>query len=135
MTETARGLPRRPLSPHLQVWRWHITMLTSILHRATGVALYVGALLVTVWTLALATGPDVYHQLMAALATPIGRFVMVGLTFSLMYHLASGLRHLVWDTGSSLDKHTATLSSGAVIAFGFVGTLAVWGLAYVLGAL
>src|SRR5581483_9174692 len=98
----AGGRPKvaqRPLSPHLQVWRWHVTMAGSILHRATGVALYVGALIVAGWAAALASGPDAYASYLHLLGSPIGEVVLAGLTFAIFYHLANGLRHLVWDTG------------------------------------
>jgi succinate dehydrogenase / fumarate reductase, cytochrome b subunit len=132
MTE---GTPReRPLSPHLQVWRWHITMATSILHRASGVALYGGALILALWAVALASGPETYEQAMACLGSPLGKLVMFGLTAAIFYHLASGVRHLVWDTGRGLDPAQANASSVGVIAFAAAATLAVWTIAYMIGA-
>src|ERR1700756_5543093 len=94
-----RGPADRPLSPHLSVWRWHITMLTSILHRATGMALYVGALIAAGWVAALAAGPRSFAAYGAALANPVGQLVMFGLLVSLFYHLGNGIRHLAWHTG------------------------------------
>src|ERR1700761_1924555 len=91
-----RGPADRPMSPHLQVWRWHITMATSILHRATGIALYVGALILAGWAVALAMGPDAFATYRALLGNPLGQLVLFGLTVSLFYHLANGVRHLFW---------------------------------------
>ena len=127
----ARG---RPLSPHLQVWRWHITMAASILTRATGVALYVGILIVAGWAVALASGPESYESYMACLASPLGRLVLFGLTVSVFYHLAAGVRHLVFDSGHGLSPAAANMSAVASIAFGVVASLVVWGLALATGA-
>ena len=116
----------RPLSPHLQVWRWHLTMLTSILHRASGLALYAGAILVAGWALALGAGPDAYPAYMDLLASPLGRLVLVGLTLSLFYHLANGIRHLFWDAGLGLSVITSTQSGILAMAFSVVATIIVW---------
>lgn len=134
MTE-ASGLPPRPLSPHMQVWRWHVTMLTSILHRATGVALYGGALIAAGWAVALASGPEAYGVYMGLLGSWLGRVVMFGLTVSLFYHLANGIRHLVWDFGHGYDIKTANFTAVVVIAFAVVASVAVWVLAAMTGAL
>lgn len=135
MTEASRGLRARPLSPHLQVWRWHLTMATSIFHRATGVALYGGALILAGWAISLASGPANYTFYMQLLGSPLGRVVMFGLTVSLFYHLANGVRHLVWDAGHGLDVKSANLSGVAVIAFGIAAAIAVWVIAAMMGAL
>ncbi len=134
MTE-ASGLPPRPLSPHLQVWRWHVTMWTSILHRASGMALYGGALIAAGWAIALGAGPDAYATYMGLLGSPLGRLVMFGLTAAVFYHLANGVRHLVWDFGAGLDVKTANFTGVAVIAFTVVATVAVWVIAALTGAL
>ena len=135
MTEVSRGVRERPLSPHMQVWRWHLTMLTSILHRATGSALYGGAIILAAWAIALASGPANYLYFMQLLGSPLGRVVMFGLTVSLFYHLANGIRHLVWDAGKGLDIKTSNLSGAAVIAFGVAAAIAVWVIAAMMGAL
>ena len=72
MSDAAKAPRERPMSPHLSVWRWHITMATSIAHRATGVALYLGALIAAAWAIALAKGPTDYARFKALLASPIG---------------------------------------------------------------
>lgn len=135
MTDAPTGLRERPKSPHLTVWRWHITMLTSILHRATGVALYGGALIVAGWAIALANGPEAYGQYKALLGSPVGKLVMFGLTMAVFYHLANGVRHIVWDAGHGLDLRSANASSIAVLAFTAAATLAIWLIAGMTGAL
>ena len=135
MTHSPPGPAARPLSPHLQVWRWHITMLCSILHRATGLALYVGALILAGWAIALASGPDAYGAYKHLLGSPLGKLVLFGLTVSIFYHLASGVRHLVWDAGYGFEPKTADISSGICIGFGAAAALAVWAIAAGMGAL
>ena len=125
----------RPLSPHLQVWRWHITMWGSILNRATGVALYVGALILAGWAVALASGQDSYIAYTGMLGTPLGLLVMLGLTFSLYYHLAAGVRHLFWDAGKGFDPKFSDMTGVAAIGFAVVATLATWAIAFMTGAL
>lgn len=126
-----RGPQDRPMSPHLQVWRWHVTMANSILHRATGMALYVGALIAAGWFIALAAGPDAFGDYRAFLGSPIGYLILFGLTFSLFYHLANGVRHLVWDTGKGFEIRTADMSGWAVIVFAIVATVLIWVIAFV----
>jgi len=135
MTDSVKLQRERPLSPHLQVWRWHITMATSILHRATGVALYVGALIAAAWAVSLAQGPDAYATFKQVMGSPLGRLVMFGLTLSYFYHLANGVRHLVWDSGHGLDVKSANASAVLVFAFTAAATVAVWAIAAMTGAL
>lgn len=126
----ARGPQDRPLSPHLQVWRWHVTMFTSIFHRATGIALYVGMLILAGWAVALASGSDVFIAYRAALGSPLGLVVLFGLTVSFLYHLANGVRHLVWDAGKGFEPRTADMTGWAAIAFGFVAAVLIWIIAF-----
>jgi succinate dehydrogenase / fumarate reductase cytochrome b subunit len=135
MTQSPPGQAARPLSPHLQIWRWHITMFCSIAHRATGVALYVGALILAGWALALAGGPGSYMAYKHLLGSPLGKLVLFGLTVSVFYHLASGVRHLVWDAGKGFQPKTADATSAAAIAFGIVAAVAVWIVAAMTGAI
>jgi succinate dehydrogenase / fumarate reductase cytochrome b subunit len=123
------------MSPHLSVWRWHITMASSIANRATGVALYVGALIAAAWAICLARGPDAYAAFKALLGTPLGLLVMFGLTVSFFYHLANGIRHLVWDAGYGFALKTANLASAFVFAFAIAASAAVWAIAAMTGAL
>ena len=105
MSADQTGTGNRPLSPHLQVYRWQWTMALSILHRATGLALTVGALLMVFWLLALATGPDSFAGLQAFLGSWFGRLLLFGWTWALAYHFLNGIRHLVWDAGKGFDRH------------------------------
>jgi len=134
MSDAAKGPRERPMSPHLQIWRWHITMATSIAHRATGVALYVGALIAAAWAISLAQGPDAYANFKGVMGTPIGKLVMLGLTLSYFYHLANGIRHLVWDAGRGLNVKTADATAIVVFAFAAAATAAVWTIAFMTGA-
>lgn len=130
----APALRPRPLSPHLQVWRWHITMATSILHRVTGVGLYVGGLILMGWAVALAGGPDAYAGYMGLLGSPLGKLVLFGLTVCVFYHMANGVRHLVWDSGRGFLPKTADFTAVVVIAFALAATIAVWALALLTGS-
>ena len=135
MTDASRTPRQPPLSPHLQVWRFHVTMAASILHRITGVGLYVGALIGAGWAVALAQGPETYGQFMRLLGSLPGKVVMLGLTVCLFYHLANGIRHLVWDAGHGFDLKSANFNSIAAFAFTLVATAVVWTIAYMTGAL
>ena len=143
MTDASKAPREPPVSPFLvtgglgspALWRWHITMWTSILHRMTGIALYVGALIAAVWAVALARGPAHYSAFKGLLGSLPGRVVMFGLTACVFYHLANGVRHLVWDTGHGLDVKSANASAVLVFAFTAAATLAIWGIAGITGAL
>jgi succinate dehydrogenase / fumarate reductase cytochrome b subunit len=130
----AVALRPRPLSPYMN-WRWHLTMFGSILHRATGFALYVGAVLLAGWAAALAAGQETYGKYMGLLGSIPGKLVLIGFTFAAFYHLANGVRHLAWDSGLGFSPRTATTTGAAVIAFAFAATLIVWILAFMTGGL
>lgn len=105
----------RPLSPHLQVYRFAYTMSLSILHRATGVALFVGLLLLSCWLLAAADGEEHYGRVAAFLGHPVLKIALIGWVAAFWYHLFAGLRHLVWDFGVGFDKPTARRSGRLVV--------------------
>ena len=107
----------RPLSPHLQIWRWHVTMFASILNRMTGGALSVGAVLIFVWLMALAFGPDAYATFTGWMGSPLGLLVFFGLTVVLFSFILNGARHTYNDTGNGLTVKSATALSN----------IAVWG--------
>lgn len=130
-----RGEFQRPLSPHLGIWRWHVTMACSILTRATGVALYGGALILAGWAFSIASGPDCYAWYKALLGSIPGKVVLFGLTVSIFYHLAAGVRHLVWDSGYGFKPRTADMTGMMSIAFGIAAAVAVWVIAAEMGAL
>jgi succinate dehydrogenase / fumarate reductase cytochrome b subunit len=120
----------RPLSPHLQVYKWQVQMASSILHRATGIILAVGSLLI-VWGLAaLAAGQDAFATFTACAASPLGTIVMIGWTLAFFYHLCNGIRHLVQDTGKGYAIESFVRSSWMAIIVSIVLTVVVW--AYVL---
>ncbi len=131
---TARIIRPAPLSPHLQVWRWHVTMAASILTRATGVALYGGLLIVALGLLTLATGPEAYAEYLGLMGSWLGRLMLFGIVFSIFYHMAAGVRHLVWDSGHGFEPRTAKMSAIAAMAFGLVAAVVVFLLALMTGA-
>lgn len=116
----------RPLSPHLQIYRWQLTMALSILHRATGLALGAGTVLLVLWLVAGAAGPGPYRGVTAFLGSWIGLLLLFGWTASLAYHLCNGIRHLVWDAGYALDLGSTYIGGWAVVAATAVLTIAVW---------
>lgn len=126
MTDAAKPPRERPLSPHMTIWRWHITMASSILHRATGVALYVGALILAGWAMALASGPVGYDAYVQLLSSFLGKLVLFGLTVSIFYHLANGVRHLFWDAGEGFSPKTANMTAAAAMTFAVVISIVVW---------
>lgn len=128
--QPAAGKPERPLSPHLQIYRWPVTMLTSILHRITGVALAAGLLLVSVVLLATAMGPNYFGAAHDWLASILGRLVLLGFTLAFSFHLANGIRHLVWDAGAGFGLKTARASGIFVFIAALIITLIVWAGAY-----
>ncbi len=107
---------KRPMSPHLQVWRWHPTMLSSILHRASGIALFFALIKLSIFIAVLAAGPDVFMKYSSLFYSPlgvIGFFIAVGI---LVYHLMNGIRHMIWDSGRLLAPPVANMMSIAIIA-------------------
>ena len=126
------GRPR-PLSPHLQVWRWHVTMAASILNRMTGGALSVGAVLIGLWLLALACGPEAYATFARCAASPLGLLVWFGLTVALFLHLTGGVRHLIWDAGAGLSPKAADALSWGSMIVGVVGAVVFWALLFASG--
>lgn len=120
----------RPLSPHLGIYRWQNSMVLSITHRATGVALFVGTALLVAWLCAAAYAPALYTTLHDLLTSPIGMLMLIGWTFSFYYHLANGIRHLFWDAGYGFALPAMNKSGWAVVLFTFAMTAATWGFAF-----
>lgn len=116
----------RPLSPHLTVYRWPATMLMSILHRVTGGALYFGTLLVVWWLVAASTSQRQFDIANTVFGSWIGRLVLLGYTWALMHHMLGGIRHLVWDTGTGLEKHTSTRIAWVSLGASALLTVLVW---------
>ncbi len=117
----------RPLSPALQVYRWHLLMAMSILHRASGVLLALGAVVLVVWLLALASGPEAYVRVSGVIGSVPGQVLLFGWSAALFYHLCNGIRHLFWDAGKGYDLSAAYASGYAVLAATLILTLAAWG--------
>jgi succinate dehydrogenase / fumarate reductase, cytochrome b subunit len=118
---------QRPLSPHLQIYRWQITTVLSISHRATGLALAIGTLLLVWWLVALASGPQAFATAQGFIGSWLGRLLLLGWSFSLFFHLSNGIRHLFWDAGYGFDLKTTTISGWAAVAASVVLTLLAWG--------
>lgn len=123
---TDKNKAERPLSPHLQVYRWELTMALSILQRITGVALLLGLLLLVCWLLAVAGGPERLDALNIFLTSPFGITALLVWTFAVFLHLGNGLRHLFWDIGLGFSINTARRSGWAVILFTVVATAVTW---------
>lgn len=123
---------QRPLSPHIQVYRWQVQMVSSILHRATGIALSVGSLLVVWGLLALAGGEHSFDQFKTCAGSPLGLVLLVGWSWALFYHLCNGIRHLLQDAGAGYEIAQFVRSSWLSLAASVVLTVLVW--AYVVMA-
>ena len=121
----------RPLSPHLQIYRWQLTSVLSILHQITGVALTAGTILLVWWLIAAANGPESFESAQWFLGSWLGLLLLFGWSVALFYHLCNGIRHLWWDTGSGLDLRSVYASGWAVL----VGTAVLTILAWVIGML
>ena len=116
----------RPLSPHLTIWRWQVTMLSSIMHRATGMALSAGAIVLAWWLVSISNGPEGYDSFMVYAAMPLGVIVLFGFTWSFAFHFFNGIRHLAWDLGYGFDKHLATRTGFLVFALSFLVAIGVF---------
>jgi succinate dehydrogenase / fumarate reductase cytochrome b subunit len=110
----------RPLSPHLTIYRWPVSMVTSITHRATGLALSAGTLLLAWWLVAVSNGPEAFNGYMAAAASPLGLVVAFLFTWALSFHMLNGIRHLAWDLGYGFSKPAAHKSGVFVCALSLI---------------
>ncbi|HEX3485959.1 MAG TPA: succinate dehydrogenase, cytochrome b556 subunit [Micropepsaceae bacterium] len=119
----------RPLSPHLQIYRWPITMAASITHRVTGMALTAGTLFLAWWLIAAATGPDAYAVFARVAGNLFGEIVLFGFLWSIAFHLLNGIRHLAWDVGYGFKVPTAKLTAVIVYA----GSVLLAGGAFAVG--
>jgi succinate dehydrogenase / fumarate reductase cytochrome b subunit len=125
----------RPISPHLQIYKWQLTMTLSILHRATGVALAVGTLLLLAVLVALATGPEAYAAVRSFCASPVGLFLLVGWSWSLCFHLFNGIRHLLWDSGWGFEIRRAYATGWTVVVLSLVFTVLIWTCVFARGGI
>lgn len=123
---TDGNLIRRPLSPHLQAYRWPLSMALSISHRVTGVGLGLGTLLLTWWLVAAAVSDDAFDRVQWFLASPIGVLLLFGWTLALFFHFFAGIRHLAWDAGYGFDQPWYDRSGWAVVIATVAASLLLW---------
>ena len=123
---------RRPLSPHLQIYRPMLTMMMSILHRITGGALYLGTILLAWWLIAAATDAKAFALANGVLTSFLGRIVLLGFTWALFQHMMGGIRHFIWDAGHGMDHPQREYLAQATLIGGIVLTILVWIVAYLV---
>ena len=116
----------RPLSPHLQVYRPQLTSILSITHRATGIALSFGIILLIAWILATAAGENYFNTVNSIITSWLGKLVLVGFTWALFYHLCNGVRHLFWDAGFGFELSTVYKSGYATVGASVLLTAVAW---------
>ena len=116
----------RPLSPHLTIYRWPITMVLSIIHRITGVALSVGLVALVAWLAVIAYDFIPYDPVLAFMRSLPGRVVLFGFSFAFFFHLSNGIRHLIWDTGRLFEKRQVDTSAWIVLLASVSMTLFYW---------
>lgn len=122
----------RPLSPFM-TYRWTLTMAMSIVHRITGIALYVGTLLMAWWLIATASGPGAYAYIQAFTSSWIGRVVVFGYTWALLHHMLGGIRHFIWDLGYGFGPSEREWLTRAALFGSITLTIVVWIIAYAVG--
>lgn len=132
MAAPVKQTAARPLSPHLQIYRFTLLMASSILHRITGAALYAGTVLVAWWLIALASGPQAYATFQAVAGSWFGLLVLFAYTWVLFQHMMGGIRHLIWDTGASMDVAAAKRLAMGGYAAAAIATLVVWVVAFLV---
>lgn len=116
----------RPLSPHLSIYRFTLTMTMSIVHRATGIGLYGGTLLLVLWLVAAAFGGGFFDFVTSLFGTWFGQLVLFGYTWVLFHHMLGGVRHFVWDMAKAMDPVGRELAVRLQLGASILLTLAVW---------
>ncbi len=124
-SRTSRNSPPTALSPHLQIWKFTVTMAASITHRACGAALYGGTLLLAIWLYATAMHPPLYGLISDFLGSPFGLFFLAAYAWALFFHMFNGIRHLFWDAGHGFELKTAKRTAAAAYIFATVMMLIV----------
>jgi len=117
---------KNPLSPHLQIYRWHISSLLSITHRISGVINFLALILIFFWLIFLSLGENNYQSFLLIINSFIGKFILIGFTWSMSFHLLSGIRHLVWDLGYGFEIKTANITGVIVIISSLALTIIFW---------
>ena len=131
MAETPQTAPRpRPLSPFVTIYRWPVTMATSITHRVTGIGLAFGTILLAWWLVAIASGPEAYQTFASVAGSWFGQLVLLGFTWALAYHLLNGIRHLAWDLGYGFVPAVANRNSWIVYILSVLIAVGAFALAY-----
>jgi len=121
----------RPLSPHMQIYRWPLPMIMSIVHRITGAGLYFGTLLLVWWLVAAGQGPNAYSKVSAFIGSLFGRVILFGYTWALIHHMLGGIRHLIWDSGHGFGPERESLA--LMTAVGSIGlTALLWVVGYLV---
>ena len=123
---------KRPLSPHLSIYKPIPTMVMSIFHRVTGTGLYFGVMLLALWLLAAASGPAWFDRVNTMFNSIAGRIVLLAASWALLHHMLGGIRHLIWDTGIWMENQPATRLAWATLAGSLVLTLLLWIAAYAM---
>ena len=117
---------KNPLSPHLQIYRWHISSLLSIPHRISGIINLLALILIFFWLLILSLGENKYELFLLIANSFFGKFILIGFTWSMSFHLLSGIRHLIWDLGYGFEIKTAKISGIIVIISSLTLTIIFW---------
>jgi len=117
---------KNPLSPHLQIYRWHISSLLSITHRISGVVNLLGLILIFFWLLFLSLGESNYELFLLIINGFFGKLILIGFTWSMSFHILSGIRHLAWDFGYGFEIKTANISGIIVIISSLIMTVIFW---------
>ena len=117
---------KNPVSPHLQIYRWNISSLLSITHRISGVINLLALILIFFWLLGLSFGESNYELFLLTINSFFGKFILIGFTWSMSFHILSGIRHLAWDLGYGFEIKTANISGIIVIICSLVLTIIFW---------
>ncbi len=117
---------KNPLSPHLQIYKWHISSLLSITHRISGIINLLALFLIFFWLVFLSLGESNYELFLISINSFFGKFILIGFTWSMTFHLLSGIRHLVWDFGYGFEIKTANFSGLLVIISSLALTIIFW---------
>lgn len=123
----------RPRSPNIQIYRPQLTSVLSIFNRLTGILLSACAVMLVIWLVAAATGPQAYGAVQSVLASGLGQIMLFGATFAFFVHFCGGIRHLVWDTGHGFELRSVYISGWAVVMASVVLTVMAWALSLLLG--
>ena len=117
---------KNPLSPHLQIYRWQISSLISITHRITGILNFLGLIFISFWICSIGISENLFQYFSIFFKSFIGKFILIGFTWSISYHLLSGIRHLFWDLGYGYEIKSANFSGILVILGSLILTVILW---------